>query len=459
MVDEGEDVKRADRRTLERMLNDQANWRGSRSEPVPREVLDALDHGRAWDGSLKQVEEFSWTPRWVGERLMNPVEADYRPVDGRYWIGEASIEYEWALDNFATNVPALEDAEPQDEQVPVSDREVRAILDELDDLLVDFPFETEADRANTLALLLTPFVAFDGPPPMAVVTAPAPGHGKTTLAEVVLAIGYPKVKRIPDLALDTRRRFLKQLTSALVEAPAAVFIDNLSVDLDSSTLASVLTSGRHAFPEGDDLREVPMNALTVVTRNDGKVSRELQDRSLAIGLDAEMEYPDSRSFAIPQIVRHARERRYHYTHRLLRLVQRWVEDGAPDGSRRHGRARDWSRKVGGVLESIGVDGFLGNRGRLAEGRAPGGNASAADLLAAAHDRYGDRLVPTSELAEDLARGGPLAEARPGELDTDPSAQKVGTWLGNHADQRYGDHHVTKTRTSSARGWRFTRVES
>ena len=56
----------------------------------------------------------------------------------------------------------------------------------LNELLVDFRFRDEPSRANALALLLTPFVrqAATGPAPLAVVSAPLQGTGKSLLATV-----------------------------------------------------------------------------------------------------------------------------------------------------------------------------------------------------------------------------------------------------------------------------------
>ncbi len=54
----------------------------------------------------------------------------------------------------------------------------------------EFHYVSDADRANALALFLTPFLRayIASPVPMAVVEAPAPGTGKTLLAESLLSV-------------------------------------------------------------------------------------------------------------------------------------------------------------------------------------------------------------------------------------------------------------------------------
>lgn len=474
MAQADDGIKPADHAAVRDVLNDGAVWHGRTDGRAPPEVVTALLNGQGWH-SIPSVDEVTWTPRYVGGELTDAWATDAEPYEGYYWPDvEATTNYkrygrprydtvftdigseEWKDAYFEEKVLGRGDPTP----APVTDREVASILADLDELLQDFPWVSAADRANTLALVVTPYVAYDGPPPLALVESPGPGHGKSTLADVVLALGYPRVERIPPTALGTRRRFATRYTSAVRDAPAAVLMDNVADPVDFPELATALTSGRHSWYEDDQLYEVPVNTLHVVTVNDGDVSRELRDRSLPIHLDAEMDQPDSRRFAIPRIVQHARDRRHEFRFRAMRLVQRWVDAGEPDGEPRHGRARDWSRKVGGVLEVAGVEGFLGDDRR----GAPAGRETVEDdgdgvvaFLAAANQRYGDEHVPSSELADDLADGGPLAHARPEELDADPSAVSVGMWLGARDDAPHGGYRVVKRDTRQAKGWRFERA--
>src|SRR5262245_33802118 len=68
----------------------------------------------------------------------------------------------------------------------------RSIL--VDDLLVDFPFTAEAERAHAVALALNPFVRdlIDGATPVHLLEKPSPGTGATLLVEALLypALGH-----------------------------------------------------------------------------------------------------------------------------------------------------------------------------------------------------------------------------------------------------------------------------
>src|SRR5262249_21633154 len=53
------------------------------------------------------------------------------------------------------------------------------------ELLLDFPFVSDADRTNAIAVLLLPFVRnlIDGPTPLHLIEKPTPGTGASLLAD------------------------------------------------------------------------------------------------------------------------------------------------------------------------------------------------------------------------------------------------------------------------------------
>ena len=86
--------------------------------------------------------------------------------------------------------PADAGATPKVPAAPTGE-DVLAAVALLEELTCDFPFTSEADRANFVGLLLTPFVrpAIDGCVPLAIIDAPQAGTGKSLLAEVVALLG------------------------------------------------------------------------------------------------------------------------------------------------------------------------------------------------------------------------------------------------------------------------------
>ena len=106
----------------------------------------------------------------------------------------------------------------------------------LNELLGDFPFVEQADRANALSILLTPLVRhmIPGNTPIHGVIAPLSRTGKTLLCDVLIALaqGSPADK-IPGPTHSDE--WSKTLHSVLLEHPNFVFFDNCVGKIDSNT--------------------------------------------------------------------------------------------------------------------------------------------------------------------------------------------------------------------------------
>lgn len=94
--------------------------------------------------------------------------------------------------------------------------------------------------------MLTPVVrpALDGLAQLCLIDAPAPGTGKTLLADVVAIVATGTTAEIQSLP-DSDAEIDKVLVSTLLEGqPVAVF-DNLDRQLRSKHLAAMLTAGTY----------------------------------------------------------------------------------------------------------------------------------------------------------------------------------------------------------------------
>jgi putative DNA primase/helicase len=113
----------------------------------------------------------------------------------------------------------------------------------LDDLLGEFPFVSETERAHALALLLLPFVRpmITGPTPLHMVEKPAPGTGATLMVDAIsiIATGTGASVMVEGRDEDEWR---KRLTAKLREIPSILLIDNLRRRLDASSVAAALTA-------------------------------------------------------------------------------------------------------------------------------------------------------------------------------------------------------------------------
>lgn len=238
----------------------------------------------------------------------------------------------------------------------------RALL--LEDLLCDFPFAAASDRAHALAALLLPFVRrlVPGCTPLHLIESPTPGTGKGLLASLVsiVATGAPCAGRtLPDTDDEVR----KAITAELSQGRPIVLLDNFSerLTLTAAPLASVLTMSlwTDRVLGRNEMVTLPNNALWVLTANNPKLALDIARRSVRIRLDAKVDRPWIRSgFAHDPIEDWASKNRPRLVNAALVLIQAWLAAGCPRGGRRLGSFEGWAAVMGGVLDVVGVPGFL-----------------------------------------------------------------------------------------------------
>lgn len=235
----------------------------------------------------------------------------------------------------------------------------------LEDLVVDFPFASPADRANYFGLMLTPILrpAIKEPVPMHLIGSPVERSGKTKLAEVVLGC---TVTGEPIAALqlgDREEEREKRITSLLLSGASVIHLDNLAEHLDSAALASLLTSANY---QGRILGSSRMasiaNSLTVVgTGNNVHATGEITKRIVPVLLQPDTESPETRSdYRHADLRGFVEENRPRVLGALLGLVEGWKRAGRPLGSVGFGGFERWASVMGGIMATAGYSEWLGN---------------------------------------------------------------------------------------------------
>jgi len=246
---------------------------------------------------------------------------------------------------------------------PTDDDRAKAKVLLLDELLVNFPFNTNGDRANALAYLIAPLARnlIKGPTPFGLVEAPAPGTGKGLLAKclAIPAVGMPNLSAQPESDAEWR----KAITAKLRDSPQIVYYDNLTKKLESSALEEVLTTEIWSDRELGVTRTitVPVRCTWLGTSNNLSIMGDLHRRIVWIKLDAKMERPEERdpsSFRHPDVVSWALQHRGDLLWAALVLIRTWVVKGRPPGPQNMGSFESWAKTLGGILQVAGVEGFL-----------------------------------------------------------------------------------------------------
>jgi hypothetical protein len=271
----------------------------------------------------------------------------------------------WMLSDDSLEIPEVP-TNPTEEQVG----RARALL--VDELLVDFPFVGDSDRAHAVAAMLLPFLQriIGGLAPIHLIEAPTHGSGKGLLASLVSIVttgSMAEGRTVPENEDEVR----KMITAELIAGRPIILLDNLSEKrkLDSAALASVVT-----LPWWTDrlLGESKMlnlrnNALWLMTGNNPRLSAEMSRRCIRLRIDPRIDMPWLRAgFKHPMIIEWAQENRSALVHAALTLIQAWIAAGKPLHGTRLGSFESWSGVMGGVLEIAEIPGFLGNLNELYE---------------------------------------------------------------------------------------------
>jgi hypothetical protein len=240
----------------------------------------------------------------------------------------------------------------------------------LGELLGDFPFTSDAERAHAMALLLLPFLRplIFGSTPLHLIEKPTPGTGATLMVEAIAEIATGARASVLTEGRD-EDEWRKRLTSALRVMPPLLFIDNLRARLDSAALAAAITAPawEDRILGRSEIVSIPVRCAWVVTGNNPALSNEMARRAIRIRLDARVDQPWRRSgFRHENLTKWVRENRPRLVAACLTLAQGWIAAGRPASSQSLGSFEEWAHVIGGVLDFAGIPGFLGNLDDLYE---------------------------------------------------------------------------------------------
>ena len=249
----------------------------------------------------------------------------------------------------------------------ISIAEIRRILD---DLFVDFPFAfPEIGKAHAYAMLLQPFVRqmISGATPLYLIESPTRGTGKGLLCNIVSYVVTGKPAPIMTLP-RTGEEMEKRITSNLLEGNPLILLDNVN-KLGGDELAAILTAeiwrGRRLGKS--EMLHISNHAMWVATGNNVDLCDDIPRRVIPIRLDAGVEKPEERkSFKHPDLKVFVLQNRSKIINACLSLVQHWVNNGYPKGSKNLGSYENYAQIIGGILEIANVTGFLDGREYLYE---------------------------------------------------------------------------------------------
>ncbi|MCE5322404.1 hypothetical protein LLG46_03695 [bacterium] len=325
---------------------------------------------------------------------------------------------------------------------PPSQEEVDAAGSLILDMISDFPFVDEADRAHAVGLLLLPFVRdlIDGPTPNHLIEAPQAGTGKGLLADVLLTPACGKqVSTISEARDDDEWR--KRITAQLRSARSVVLLDNITRPLNSGSLASALTATiweDRILGKSENLH-FPVRCVWVTTANNPTMSTEIARRCIRIRLDAKVDRPWFRDgFKQKKLRNWALDSRGELVGAALTLVQAWICAGMPASEAKPlGSYEQWTAIIGGILQHSGISGFLSNLHEFYEAADIEG-AMWRQIVDAWWEKFGQEKVGVTDLFELVSEIDALDLGKGGER-----SQRIafGRRLGQQRDRVIGEYRI------------------
>ena len=236
----------------------------------------------------------------------------------------------------------------------------------LDEWFGDMPLYEQADRANLLALILTPFVRGLVPlVPLAVVDGLMMGVGKNLLADcLALLVTGANADPLPYPNDDDELR--KLITSTFgTGAELFVFDEAHSIYGKSMARALTATSYNDRILGVSRMAKYPNKVTWVALGNQVQVHGDLARRVYRIALrpnDPNPERRRSTQFQHPDLRTWTRINRASLIQAALTLVRAWFAADQPTAAAgvSFGSFEAWDRIVGGILHVAGVEGFLEN---------------------------------------------------------------------------------------------------
>lgn len=339
----------------------------------------------------------------------------------------------------------LGDLDVPESPTPQDIEEARSLL--TDELLVDFPFVDESDRAHVLAAMILPFVRrmISGCTPIHLVEAPMVGSGKGLLCNLIYLVATGSVSDGRTLASqDDEAR--KMLTAELSRGRPIILLDNTDErkKLDCPSLASVITSeswtdrllGKTA------MLTLPNRALWLVTGNNPALSMEIARRCVRIRIDPRVDRPWQRSgFKHPELVEWANENRSRLVRAVLVLVRAWIAAGRPMFHKRLGSFERWSGVIGGILDVAGIRGFMGSLEDLYENADAEGQVW-REFTSDWWDEFGAAPMKVADLNDFCESRNLMVSAR-GEGSYRSQETRLGVALSRARDRVFSGLRITR----------------
>jgi hypothetical protein len=223
------------------------------------------------------------------------------------------------------------------------------------ELVVEFPFDSDASRSVFLSALLTSVsrLAFDFAP-LHAFDAPLAGTGKSKLVDCIIIVLTGHECAVISQG-DDETEFEKRLGAELIEGVQHISVNNCEAPLGGQLLCQILSQPYLKVRVLGLSKSVLIGncMLIFATGNNLTFFGDMLRRALKARLDAGVERPELRTFARPDPVLVLKRNRGPYASALLTVLRAYIAAGRPCQADPLGGFEGWSRLPRSALIWLG----------------------------------------------------------------------------------------------------------
>lgn len=348
--------------------------------------------------------------------------------------------------------------------------EARSALDEIIDLVKQFPFANGVSRSVLLADVLTALARPTLPKsPMVLFTANMAGSGKTLLAAIanLIAHGHATNHPWPKANEDELR---KVFTSVLMAGDPVIVFDNLpnGAVVTSAALAQFVTSEEYAdrkLGESERLKFINRTRI-VLTGNNVTLASDNARRTIVCELRLNVESVRDRKiqFEHPSLTEHIKRNRAKFIMAGLTVLRAYALHTPSLALQPLDSFEDWSRRVREALIWLGEEDPVATVDYSNDGSSELGLA-----FQAIHKAIGENLQSSlkdfmsSDLACMAAESHALRDALSSAGCREPNSNvSVGRWLSRNKNRTAAGYRLTDNKHNTSGGssrWSITSVSN
>lgn len=238
-----------------------------------------------------------------------------------------------------------------------SPEEIQAAVAKIDDLLCDFPFASDDDKAAWYSMLFS-LLARDhisGNVPLFAISANSPGCGKSSLTDLALGIAYGYIATKSSYTNDVEMK--KTILSMAMQRTPCVVLDNVATAIGGEGIEMALTAGKvqgRVLGRTEMSGEMELNTVWIATGNNLRFNGDCVRRVICCRLETNRYQPQNSSFKHVDIIPRTIQSRTDYVVAVLTILRGFFAAGSPQLAGPIGSFESWSKTVRNAIIWAGI---------------------------------------------------------------------------------------------------------